>query len=191
MILSSALATSRRRMAKRMRARGTSGSAAIEFAMIAPVLFLFIFGIIETGVIFFAGSMLQNATDDTARQIRTGQLSGTLTADQIRAAVCSEVEDMIAGCDTTTGLQVDMRVYNSFTGASYPNVSNADGSINSSALKVQPAADCAIVLLRTFYSWTIMTPLMTPFLQTGSTGKSVITSSAAFRTEPYTSSSTC
>jgi len=185
----SAFAMSCRRLAKRLRARGISGSAAIEFAMVAPVLFLFIFGTIETGVIFFAQTMLQNATADTARQIRTGQLSGTLTASQIRNNVCGEVNGLITNC--TAGLMVDLRAYTSFTGASYPSVSNADGSINTGALTVQATSDCAIVLLRTFYAWKIMTPLMTPFLQTGSTGTSILTSSAAFRTEPYSSSSTC
>lgn len=189
MILSSAIARAFHRSAKRMRARRISGSAALEFAMIAPVLFLFIFGTIETGVIFFAQTMLQNATADTARQIRTGQLSGTLTASQITTNVCSEVDGLITDC--LTGLQVDLRAFTSFTGASYPSVSNADGSVNTSALTVQTTSDCAIVLLRTFYAWKIMTPLMKPFLQTGSTGTSVLTSSAAFRTEPYTSSSTC
>jgi Flp pilus assembly protein TadG len=189
MILSSALAMPCRRMAKRLRAHGTSGSAAIEFAMIAPVLFLFIFGTIETGVIFFAQSMLQNATSDTARQIRTGQLSGALSATQIRTNVCGEVDGLIKDC--ATGLMVDLRAFTSFTGASYPSVSNADGSINTNALKVQATSDCAIVLLRTFYAWNIMTPLMRPFLETGSTGASILTSTAAFRTEPYTSSSTC
>jgi Flp pilus assembly protein TadG len=188
MMLSSALAKLRR-SAKRLRARSTSGSAAIEFAMIAPVLFLFIFGTIETGVIFFAQTMLQNATADTARQIRTGQLSGTLTASQIRSSVCSEVNGLITNC--TAALQVDLREFTSFTGASYPSVSNADGSVNTGALQVQSTSDCSIVLLRTFYAWPIMTPLMKPFLQTGSTGTSILTSSAAFRTEPYTSSSTC
>jgi Flp pilus assembly protein TadG len=189
MSLSSVLATSYRRVAKRLRGRGTSGSAAIEFAMIAPVLFLFIFGTIETGVIFFAQTMLQNATADTARQIRTGQLSGNLTASQIATNVCGEVDGLITNC--ASGLMVDLRAFSSFTGASYPSVSNGDGSVNTSALTIQSTSDCAIVLLRTFYSWKIMTPLMTPLLQTGSTGASILTSSAAFRTEPYTSSSTC
>ena len=191
MILASALAMSYRRLAKRLRARGTSGSAAIEFAMVAPALFLFIFGVIETGVIFFAQTMLQNATADTARQIRTGQLSGTLTATQIKTSVCNEVDGLISPTDCQNNLMVDMRVYTSFSGASYPSVSNPDGSINTADLQIQPAADCDIVLLRTFYPWSIMTPLMTPFLETGSTGKSIMTSTAAFRTEPYTSSSTC
>jgi Flp pilus assembly protein TadG len=188
-VLLSAFATSCRRLAKRLRPRAASGSAAIEFAMVAPVLLLFLFGVIETGVIFFAESILQNATSDTARQIRTGQLSGTLTASQIVSSVCSEVDGLITNC--STALQVDLRAYTSFTGASYPSVSNANGSINTGALTVQSTSDCAIVLLRTFYAWPITTPLMKPFLQTGSTGTAVLTSAAAFRTEPYTSSSTC
>jgi len=157
--------------------------------MIAPVLFFFLFAIIETGVIFFATTMLQNATADTARLIRTGQLSGTLTAAQIRTNVCSEVYGLISDCGTA--LQVDLRAYTSFTSASYPTVTQSNGTLDFTKLQIQAVADCSIVLLRTFYSWSIMTPLMTPFLQSGTSGKALLTSSAAFRTEPYTSSSTC
>jgi Flp pilus assembly protein TadG len=189
MRLMSAFAICCRRARQRMRSHGTKGSAAIEFAMVAPILFLFIFGIIETGVIFFAASMLQNATDDTARKIRTGELSGTLTAAQIASSVCSEVHGLINNCAGT--LQVDMRTYTSFGSASYPTVTNANGVVDPSKLQLQSASDCSIILLRTFYAWTIMTPLMRPLLESTTTGQTLLTSSAAFRTEPYTSSSTC
>jgi Flp pilus assembly protein TadG len=172
-----------------MRARATSGSAAIEFAMVAPLLFLFLFAIIETGVIFFASSMLQNATADAARKIRTGQLSGTLTAAQIRTSVCTEVNGLISDCGTA--LQIDLRAYTSFTSATYPAVTKSDGTVDPSKLQIQGVADCKIVLLRTFYAWHIMTPLMRPLLENTQTGSSLLTSAAAFRTEPYTSSSTC
>ena len=35
------------------RGRGKSGSAAVEFAFVAPVFFMFLFAIIEGGVMFF------------------------------------------------------------------------------------------------------------------------------------------
>ena len=35
------------------------GSAAVEFALVAPVFFALLFAIIETGIIFFAGQILQ------------------------------------------------------------------------------------------------------------------------------------
>ena len=50
-------------MRRRMRANATRGSAALEFAFIAPVFFTLLFGIhLETGIMYFAGFALQNAT---------------------------------------------------------------------------------------------------------------------------------
>jgi Flp pilus assembly protein TadG len=189
MRLKSAIARKCRDLRQRMRADGTKGSAAIEFAMVAPVLFLFLFGIIETGVIFFGSAMLQNATDDTARKIRTGQLAGTLTLAQLRASVCSEVNGLISDC--STALQIDLRSYTSFGSSSYPSITKADGTVDTSKLAIQATADCSVVLLRTFYAWNIMTPLMQPLLQNTQTGKYLLSASSAFRTEPYTSASVC
>ncbi|WP_430463487.1 TadE/TadG family type IV pilus assembly protein [Tabrizicola sp.] len=47
--------------------RQTSGVAAIEFAIIAPILILFTFGIIELGRAFFFKQNLVTATDAAAR----------------------------------------------------------------------------------------------------------------------------
>ncbi|HEY8950136.1 MAG TPA: TadE/TadG family type IV pilus assembly protein [Rhizomicrobium sp.] len=185
------IAESYRRIRHRWRTDGEKGSAAIEFAMVAPALFLFLFGIIETGVIFFGSAMLQNATDDTARQIRTGQLTGVLTQSQLVAQVCSEVTGLISNSDCKTNLLVDLRSYTSFGGSSYPSVTKSDGTVDPAQVTVQKAADCSVVLFRSFYPWKIMTPLMSTLLANTTTGYYVLSSSAAFRTEPYTSSATC
>jgi Flp pilus assembly protein TadG len=189
--LSIVIAESCRRIRRRWRADGESGSAAIEFAMVAPVLFLFLFGIIETGVIFFGSAMLQNATDDTARKIRTGQLTGVLTQAQLVAQVCGEVTGLISGTDCTANLQVDLRAFTTFGGASYPSVTKPDGTVDTAKLKVEKAADCSVVLFRSFYPWKVLTPLMSTLLENTATGFHILSSSAAFRTEPYTSSAAC
>ncbi|HWA29767.1 MAG TPA: TadE/TadG family type IV pilus assembly protein [Rhizomicrobium sp.] len=175
----------------RRRWRANRGSAAIEFALVAPVFFLFLFGIIETGVIYFGTAMIQNATDDTARMVRTGQLSGTLTSDQLVTQVCSEVTGLITAVDCKNNLKVDLRSYTNFGGSSYPSVTKPDGTIDPNKIKVENAADCSVVLFRTFYPWTIMTPLMSALIENTQTGQYMLSASAAFRTEPYTSSSTC
>lgn len=180
-----------KRAIRRMRRDGRSGSAAIEFAFIAPVLFLFLFGIIETGVLFFANGALQNAMDDTARLVRTGQLSGALTASDLKNAICPEVAGIISAADCNANLQVDLRSYSGFTGASYPGVTNPNGSLNTGAMAVQATGDCQVVLMRGFYPWTIMTPMMAPLLQNMPNGQYLLTAAAAFRTEPYTSGASC
>jgi Flp pilus assembly protein TadG len=189
--LNAAIKVSCRRLRRRWRKDGKRGSAAIEFAMVAPVLFLFLFGIIETGVVFFGSAMLQNATDDTARQIRTGILAGALTQDDLVKNICTEVKGLISNSDCMNNLKVDLRAYTSFTASGYPDVTKSDGTIDPAKLKVESAGDCQVVLFRSFYPWKIMTPMMSALLANTSAGIYLLSSSAAFRTEPYTSSSTC
>lgn len=176
---------------RRLREAARSGSAAVEFALIAPVFFLFIFGIIETGVLFFAGGALQNATNDVARLVRTGQLSGKLDAATLKADVCSEMSGLIAAATCTNNLEIDLRSYSNFSGASYPTVTNANGSLNNGAMTVDATGDCQVVLLRAFYPWTIMTPLMQPFLANMPNNQHLLSAAAAFRTEPYTAGASC
>jgi Flp pilus assembly protein TadG len=189
--LRSRLRESLSRTATRMRAQSRKGSAAIEFAMVAPVLFVMLFGIIECGVIYFGSAALQNATDDTGRMVRTGQAVGW-TAAQFKAQICSEMGGLISTATCTTNLQVDMREYSSFTGATYPSVMNANGTINTNSLAFPSTmAACQVVLIRAFYPWTIMTPLMTPLLENMPNGQYLMSAATAFRSEPYTSGSTC
>ena len=62
--------------------RNESGAAAVEFALIASILFLFIFGIIEFGRIFSELEVLTSAAREGAR---AAAVRGT--ADDVEAAV--------------------------------------------------------------------------------------------------------
>jgi Flp pilus assembly protein TadG len=177
--------------AARMRTQSRKGSAALEFAMVAPVLFLMLFGMIECGLIYFGSSALQNATDDAGRMVRTGQAVGW-TAAQFKTQICSEMSGLISSATCTANLQVDIRQYSSFSGASYPSVTNANGSINTSSLQFPSSLTaCQVVLVRVFYPWQIITPLMQPLLENMPGGKYLMAAATAFRSEPYTAGSTC
>jgi Flp pilus assembly protein TadG len=180
-----AIASFFRRRAAQMARRGRSGSAALEFAFVAPVLLLFIMGIIETGILFFADATLQNATDDVGRLIRTGQLTGNVTATTLRDQICGDIDGLISWGQCTSGLQVDLRVYDSFSDAAYPTVTKADGSIDPTKMTVQATADCKVILMRVYYTWSIITPLMAPLLENSPGGNYVLNAAAAFRSEPY------
>lgn len=178
-------------VAARMRRDGRSGSAAIEFAVVAPALFLLLFGIIETGVLFFASSTLQNATDDTARMIRTGQFSGTISASDLKTRICSELNPLISNSQCMANLELDLRSFTSFSGTSYGTVTKPDGTVDPTKLKIEGVGACTVVLMRSFYPWTIMTPLMEPLLENMPNGQRLLTAAAAFRTEPYLSGVSC
>ncbi len=57
--------------------RNERGATIIEFALIAPVLFLLLLGIVEFALIFFTSSILEGGISNAARLAKTGAISAT------------------------------------------------------------------------------------------------------------------
>src|SRR5688572_19541162 len=106
-----------RKLRARMRTDAKKGSAAIEFAMVAPIFFVLLMGTFEAAIIFFSQSVLQNAVADMGRMIRTGQAGCPakdadgncvkMTKDEFRAALCSKVSTLF-NCEK---LVIDIRPF--------------------------------------------------------------------------------
>lgn len=171
-----------------MRRRAQSGSAALEFAFIAPVLFVLLMGIIEDGVLYFAGATLQNAVDDVARVVRTGQAQTSnpaMTQAQFRTSVCNEVSPLI---QCNANLQIDVQSYSSGYGtASFASPLNASGNLNGALNNWSPGNPCDVVLVRVFYKWRVVTPILSQFLSNMAGGYHLVSATSAFRNEPFTS----
>src|SRR5450432_728024 len=72
--------------------RNRRGSAAVEFALVAPVFFALLFAIIETALVFFASQVLETVTQNSARMIMTGQAqTAAYTPAQFATYVCGQV----------------------------------------------------------------------------------------------------
>lgn len=172
-----------RRMAKRLRTNSRSGSAIVEFAMIAPVFFLLLFSIAEIGIIFFAQSSLQFANEIVGRLIRTGQVQGAaLTQSQVRLIVCAKANPLIP-CDSN--LYVDIESFSDFGNVQFSPPLDQNGNMNQMN-NFSPGGPCDVVLVRSFYAWRVFTPVLTPFLKNMGGNRHLISSASAFRNEPYT-----
>jgi Flp pilus assembly protein TadG len=181
-------------LCRRLRADAIKGSAAIEFAMVAPVFFILMMGTMEAGIMFFAQSALQNALNDTARLVRTGQTAcyttsgGTcvpMTSAQFQAKLCSEVSTLLQGC-TTGSLQFDVNAYSAGFGAA-SNTSPLDAGKNLPVLTAFNVGNaCDVVLVRAFYKWPVFTPGLNYFMANMAGNFHLLASAAAFRNEPYT-----
>src|ERR1700760_2821806 len=80
-----------RTLLRRFR-RSRRASAALEFAMVAPIFFALLFAIIETALMFFANQVLETVTQDSARMIFTGQAQhASTTQAQFATYVCSQI----------------------------------------------------------------------------------------------------
>jgi Flp pilus assembly protein TadG len=168
--------------------RSCSGSAAIEFAFVAPIFFLFLMATMETGLIYLGNFVLQNATNDAARQIRTGQVAASgMTQVQFRTLICNGIK-MLLVCDPNSqndNLQIDVEAFPNFAAANINNPILAGGGLDPALKNWSPGEACGIVLVRAFYSWNVVTPLLTPFLVNMSGSNHLLSAAAAFRNEPF------
>jgi len=87
-------------------------------------------------------------------------------------------------------LQVDVESYSSgFSSADYSNPLTAQGAIAAGNNNYSPGNPCDVVLVRTFYTWPVVTPVLSAFLVNMANNSHLLVATAAFRNEPYTSAS--
>jgi len=175
-----------RKRTKRRLSGCRSGATALEFAIVAPVFLLALVGTIEVGIAYGAQAALQNAANAASRMVRTGQVqSGALTQQQFRTQICNNIQPLLA-CDTN--LQIDVESYGGgFSGAQFGTPLMPDGTLNPALNNFQPGNPCDVVLLRVFYKWQIITPLIGPMMANMPNNTMLMSATSAFRNEPYTS----
>jgi hypothetical protein len=89
------------------------------------------------------------------------------------------------GCNSN--LTIDVQAYNSFQAANFPPPLDPNGNLATNLDNYNPGTACDVVVVRTFYTWKVQTPVLTPFLVNMSGGQQLLTAAAAFRNEPFTS----
>ena len=173
--------------------RNRRGSAAVEFALVAPLFFGLLFAIIETGMVFFATEVLETVTQDSARVIQTGQAmmpggvsatqTGPLTAAQFQQYVCTQIPALFS-CDK---IYIDVESFSPSQAwpASFSNQIDSNGNFVTGNLQYNTGGPCDVVIVRLFYQWPLFVTGLGFDLSNLSGGKRLLWSSAAFRNEPY------
>jgi Flp pilus assembly protein TadG len=134
--------------------RNRHGSAAVEFALVAPIFFALLFAIFETTLVFFAGQALQNGVQDSGRLFFTNQANcnGMSQAD-FKQKICDRVSALMS----CSGIDIDVRSYAAGTSITItdPIVS---GNYVSNSVYQPPACNTTsdTVVVRGFYQWPLI-----------------------------------
>ena len=166
------------------------GLAAVEFAMIAIPFFFLIFGLLEVCVIFIMSSILEHGANEASRAIKTGQFqSAGFDEATFKAAVCSELFGLMT-CDDK--LSLDVKTFSNFsgTGADPSPIDPATGELADDGFGFNPGAQNEIVVVRVFYEWDLLIPVMSAPLSNMSNNRRLLQATIAFRNEPFGNSST-
>lgn len=167
--------------------RDARGVVAIEFAALAIPFSLLIFAILESSISFAAQQVLANATDDVARQIRTGQVRASdfeSNPERLRGMICTRIEIIVTqGCP---GLEVDLRKFDTFQQIAALEIEyTADGDIDTSDFDVAPGGSMSQNTLRVFYRWPVMTDLMRKSMSNLKGGNTLHFASVTWQNEPF------
>ena len=165
-----------------------NGATAVEFGLIAAPFFALMFAILQIGLIFFSGQVLDNATAEAARLIRTGQAQASgFSAADFKNAICSSSGTLF---DCQSNLKVDVRTAATF-GAANTGKPMTDGALDDSNITFSMGGREEIVVVRVFYEWPVWVPLMavpgTKGVQLGdlANGNFLLSSALVFRNEPF------
>ncbi len=177
------LTTKRLALLARKFGRARTGATAVEFAMVAAPFFFLLFAIIEVTMVFFTSTALENATMETARKIRTGQLqsAGSSGTDFVNQ-VCANMSALVS-CKGK--VSVDVRTFKDFGAVSVNNPIDKNGNLDSKSFQFDPGKAGDIVLVRVFYTWQINTPLIGTVFANMANNTRLIIATAAFRNEPF------
>lgn len=167
---------------RRLR-RDRRGAAAVEFALVVPVLLALIFSTLEAGWVMLQSIMLDRALDMTVRELRIGSFANPTQAE-MRRRVCDRAM-VLVDCDRGLALEL-IPVPNA---ASYPDDAvrcvNRDSEI-APVLRFTNGGRNQIMFVRACF---VVSP-MTPGLGLGlalskdETGALRIVSKSAFANEP-------
>ncbi len=174
------------------------GVTAIEFAIIAPVLFLMMMAIIEVSLIIFAQSTLEAAAFNASRIGKSGYSEAGSTRDETILAYFDRFEDTVFD---TAKFDISSLTYARFDqiGKSEPFVDNNNNGIrdvgenytdvngNATYDDDMGAAGVGgtseIVVYTINYPWAILTPIMRNIM--GENGVMQLTSRAIIQNEPF------
>ena len=178
---SPAVSTASVRTVLRRFRRNRRGSAAVEFALVAPVFFALLFAIIETAIMFFASQVLETITQNSARMILTGQAqTASFTQAQFKTYVCSQIPALF----TCANVYVDVESYPSFTNVNISSQIDASKNFINN-MQYSPGGPGDIVVVRLFYQWPLFVTGLGYNISNLSGNKRLLVSTAAFRNEPY------
>ncbi len=84
-----------------------SGATMVEFALVGIPFLLLLLATFEIGFVYWANKELENATNDAARLVRTGQAqAANMTRAELKAEACKGVAILV---DCNARMRLDVR----------------------------------------------------------------------------------
>lgn len=147
---------------------------------------MLMFGILELGLVFLTDSVLDTAVMQASRTIRTGEAQGAkVTGAAFKSQLCAKMTVFASECPSR--VTVDVREVSQFRNVNPPDPLLDGKTFNTNGLTYATGQPGSLMLIRVWYSRPLIAPLLKDSMSRLKDGNVIITSTATFRNEPYTS----
>lgn len=159
------------------------GASALEFSLICPVFFAFIFAIFDAGGYMLRDTMLHSAVDMAGRELRVdGTTRRAETVGTFRQRVCDRTHFLGSDCSTSLAVEVTH-----VTDGTPPPTGgmNCDASQTPATQSLGAAAPLGIIYLRVCYPAESFFPTTQLGLRLpqDTAGRTMMIASTAYRNE--------
>ena len=171
--------------------RCRNGATAVEFALVAAPFLALLVGILQSALVFFASRVLDEVTEEAARNLMTGQAQqGNVTqANFLNNYVCggSNTSALVSALFTCANIMVNVQSYADFGSAntSSPTLTyNPNGTV-SNTWSYNTGNPGDVLVIEVIYEWPIVLGPLGMNLSNLSDGNRELVSVAVFKSEPY------
>lgn len=174
--------------AKRSLSRSKSGNALIEFAMLAPVFFMTVAGLVEFVLYQYKTYALNYVVYEAVRNLQTGEVNaaaGTTTpAEDMAAAFRKEACDKAGPMIDCDAIDYDVRAFDNIADITFPEAQfDEDGRPIGWTITPGHAGQYSVV--RASIEHTFFTPFMGDLFNEPETDKAILTSFVIMKNEPW------
>lgn len=161
--------------------RSESGNAMIEFALLAPVFFMLIVGLIEFVLYQYKAYALNHVVYEAARNLQTGEIQNSADMEAaLREEVCIQGGSMI-DCES---IYFDVRSFQRLRDISYPPAQfNESGE--PSNFTFNPGGPGEYTVVRAAIRHGFVTPFMDKMFGTGPDHPAIVNSFCVVKNEPW------
>ncbi|WP_426532082.1 TadE/TadG family type IV pilus assembly protein [Bradyrhizobium sp. McL0615] len=165
--------------------RNRQGSAAVEFALIAPLFFGMLFAIIETAIVFFAGQVLEQGMADTARLMLTHEAQDTAMTEAVfKTKLCDRIKVMFDCQGNMANLTVDVKTFPPGTVITITDPIVSGSLTGPFTYSLPPSGSPNTVVVRAFYQWQLYVTRFGYNISDLNGSQRLLAATAAFHVEP-------
>ena len=169
--------------------RDCSGSAPLEFAILGSFFLLLMIGILALGLVFVGNMTLENAVDQGARLIRTGEAqSQGFDAATFKSELCKHLTAPLS----CANVKLDVKTCSTFGSCDLTPPDLCSSAPTN--LSYNPGVGGDIVVVSAYYEWDLLAKLpILPIWKNRSVdtrgcmpnGDDMLSARVAFRNEPF------